>query len=179
MDAEEIRSALRQGTDALGGIIGRQPSCSADPGWRSTEPALIEKTGFPFVYNSDCRGRSIFMPVVDGRRLEQPQVPVTLPTYDEVIGRSGITAEGYNDRILSLLDPDGLNVLAIHAEVEGIVCREMFRNFLAGASAQGVEFVPLGALLEGQSDVPSGSIERANVPGREGWIARQAAPAAR
>lgn len=178
MDAEDIRSALKKGIDALGGITGRQPACSAVPGWRCTELALIEKTRFPFVYNSDCRGSGIFAPTVDGRRLEQPQIPVTLPTYDEVIGRDGIDDETYNDYLLSLLDPRGLNVLAIHAEVEGIVRRELFRDFLARAGARGVEFLPLGALLD-HLEVPSGSIERANVPGREGWIARQVSLRAR
>lgn len=53
---------------------------------------------FPFEYNSDCRGVSPFYPVVDGKRLGQLQIPVTLPTYDEALGRDGVTNENYNDR---------------------------------------------------------------------------------
>jgi undecaprenyl phosphate-alpha-L-ara4FN deformylase len=93
---------LRRGYDRLGDITGKPPVCSAVPAWRCTPTVLEEKlSGFLSAYNSDCRGSCIFYPVVDGRPLNQPQIPVTLPTYDEVIGRNGINDENYNDYLLA------------------------------------------------------------------------------
>ena len=78
----------------------------------------------------------MFRPVVQGKPLSQPQIPVTLPTYDEVIGRNGISDRNYNEFLVSLLNPEGLNVLAIHAEVEGISRIELFDDFLQRVSTK-------------------------------------------
>ena len=128
-----------------------RPVCSAVPAWKCNDAVLTAKSKFDFKYNSDCRGQSIFYPVVDGQTLSQPQIPVTLPTYDEAVGKNGISDSNYNDYMLSLLNPSKLNVLTIHAEVEGIAKFDLFRDFLKKAKAKGVSFVPLGELLADSS----------------------------
>jgi undecaprenyl phosphate-alpha-L-ara4FN deformylase len=173
MSRREILLSLRKGVDLLARVLGRPPDCSAVPAWKCNDLVLREKSRFPFSYNSDCRGETIFYPVVKGEVLSQPQVPVTLPTYDEVIGRAGISAGEYNDYLLSLLDPARLNVLAIHAEVEGIACLGMFERFLDAARARGASFVPLGALLRECSRIDKARLLPRSIPGREGWAACQ------
>ena len=172
MNDAAVGRVLRRGFERLEEITGRPPVCSAVPAWRCTPAVLREKLAFPFVYNSDCRGSGIFHPVVDGKRLSQPQVPVTLPTYDEVIGHDGITNATYNDYLLGQLRDDCLNVLTIHAEVEGGVCRDMFADFLQKALARNIEPVPLGTLLD-PNDIAAGEMIRGSVAGREGWLSRQ------
>jgi len=173
MPPEAIRASLERGVDLMTTIVGTPPVCSAAPGWRCTEAVLREKERFPFVLNSDCRGQTVFRPVVASVRLNQPQVPVTLPTYDEVIGRNGIDAERYNEYLLAKIRPDAPNVLTIHAEVEGIICRDLFERFVLRARALGHEFTPLGALLPAASAIPPGRIVKGDVPGRDGWVAVQ------
>nr|WP_222846334.1 4-deoxy-4-formamido-L-arabinose-phosphoundecaprenol deformylase [Pontiella sulfatireligans] len=174
MDDDAVFRHLENGFKLLEKICGQAPTCSAAPGWKCNDAALLQKERFPFQYNSDCRGSSVFMPVVAGQRLKQPQVPVTLPTYDEIIGCGGITNETYNDHILSLIQPDRLNVLTIHAEVEGIVCRGLFDDFLAKAVQRGIEVVPTAALLGEATALPGDAVVPRTLPGREGWIAFQA-----
>ncbi|MBN1669594.1 MAG: 4-deoxy-4-formamido-L-arabinose-phosphoundecaprenol deformylase [Kiritimatiellae bacterium] len=178
MDEAHIHAALQRAFDGLREAAGTAPVCSAVPAWKADERVLMQKAKFPFVYNSDCRGDSVFSPVVDNTVLAQPQVPVTLPTYDELIGQGGIGAETYNDYILSLLRPDKLNVLTIHAEVEGIVCAGLFKRFLDAARQAGVTLGPLGALLPAGGALPSGRLLRHRVRGRADWVAVQA-PCAR
>jgi undecaprenyl phosphate-alpha-L-ara4FN deformylase len=110
---------------------------------------------------------------VDGKILSQPQIPVTLPTYDEVIGQRGISDDNYNEYMLSLLDEDKLNVLAIHAEVEGIARRVMFERFVALAESRDVSFVPLGTFLDGSGVIGRGTLIAEEIPGRHGWASRQ------
>lgn len=173
MTDEEIRTAIRKGFDALTQITGSAPTCSAVPGWRCTQRVLAVKAEFPFVYNSDCRGRSIFMPVVDSRPLSQPQVPVTMPTYDEVLGKNGITNDNYNEYMLSLIKPGQLNVLTIHAEAEGIACAGMFADFLGAARLKNITFLPLGELIKASPVTGQDVIVNAEMPGREGWLSFQ------
>ncbi len=164
---------LDQGFQMLQEICGKAPTCSAAPGWKANEETLLQKELFPFQYNSDCRGDSIFMPQVDERRLTQPQIPVTLPTYDEIIGRDGITNDNFNGHILSLIKHGQLNVLTIHAEVEGIVCHDLFDDFLSQAAERGIEVVPCGSLIDSGAEQPADRVVPRELPGREGWIAFQ------
>lgn len=170
---DTIRTAIRQGFDALSDIVGRPVETSAAPGWRCNDRVLIEKAAFPFRYNSDCRGASIFRPVVDGRELDQPQVPVTLPTWDEAVGRDAIDDTNYNEHILSSLRPDRLNVLTIHAEVEGCSRAGLFERFIEMAHARGHAFVPLVRLLDQAATTERGCIVADSVPGRDGVVACQ------
>lgn len=173
MTASQIYLELQKGFDMLAGICDRSPTCSAVPGWRCTDRLLLEKSKFPFIYNSDCRGKHIFRPVVNGEALEQVQVPVTLPTYDEAVGRNGITDANYNDYMLNQLKPGELNVLTIHAEAEGGKCLDMFNDFVIRAKEQGWEFLPLGDLVRDVGEPPLGKIVQKPFPGREGWLACQ------
>lgn len=174
MDAGTIQRCLCRGVELLTRILGRPPVCSAAPAWKCNDVVLLEKARFPFDYNSDCRGKTLFRPFVEGKELCQPQIPVTLPTYDEVIGRKGISKGDYNEYILSLLKPEGLNVLTIHAEVEGLACTSMFDRFLRMARRRGVSFVPLGTFLWDSPEIVCSIIVAEEMPGRDGWVACQA-----
>ena len=174
LEGPAIAAVLTRGVDLLTEINGRPPTCSAAPAWRCTDRVLLEKLKFPFAYNSDCRGDSLFQPVVDGQPLAQPQVPTTLPTYDEVMGRNGIHAGNYNAFLLGQLRPGRLNTLTIHAEAEGVFCPDLFRDFLQKTRAKGIRLVPLGDLVQAHSGpLPLGRIVAKTLPGREGWISCQ------
>jgi len=173
MDAEEIRESLRRGFEMLAEIVGQPPSCSAVPGWKCNDLVLSAKDAFGFRYNSDCRGTQVFRPIVDGKLFATPQVPINLPTYDEMIGRDGVTPASFNDHMLSLLDPNRLNTLTVHAEVEGIACLGMFDAFVTRAMERGGEFVPLGELVVPGVSQAQARLARTTIPGREGWIACQ------
>ena len=173
MNKERIYRSIKRGVDRLTEIFGKPPICSAVPGWKCNDLVLIVKNDFNFIYNSDCRGETVFKPLVRNRQLPQPQIPVTLPTYDEVVGHNGITRENYNEYLFSLLRPGRLNVLTIHAEVEGIVCLDIFKKFLISARERGVSFAPLGNLLNETSLIDQAAIIHQEISGREGWVAHQ------
>jgi undecaprenyl phosphate-alpha-L-ara4FN deformylase len=172
MTPAEIRESLRMGWESLEKITGAPPSCSAVAGWICDERTLREKEAFHFRFNSDCRGESIFRPIL-GAGAVTPQIPVTLPTYDEIIGRDGLTDDDYNGRLFALLRPDRLNVLTIHAEVEGIARADLFDRFLESARERGVSLVALGELL-GTQPVADDRIVQAPIPGRDGDVCWQA-----
>jgi len=173
MTGEDITKELARGVETLGGILGHPPICSAAPGWKCNESVLLAKEQFAFIYNSDCRGASIFRPTVNGRVLDQPQIPADCPTYDEVVGRDGISVETFNVYLLSQLKSEGLNILTIHAEVEGIALTSTFDEFVSLARSRGAEIGPLGSLLSRVSSIPTGTMLPQKIPGREGWVSCQ------
>lgn len=174
-----IQEDLKRGMDSLARITGHAPVSSAAPGWRCTERVIQEKARFSFLYNSDCRGESLFYPVVAGTAISQVQIPVTLPTYDEVIGRGHVRDDQYNAYLFSLLRPQRLNVLTIHAEVEGIGLRGMFEAFLRMSRSAGAQMVPLGRLLADDPEITPSRIVQREIEGRAGWVCCQASEGAR
>lgn len=171
---ERISRHLHAAYDEIVRITGKEPTCSASPGWKTTNDVLTIKDEFKFRYNSDCRGSSLFMPVVNGKRLATPQIPLNMPTYDELLGRNGVTRENYNERLLEHANPDGMNLLTIHAEAEGGICADLFDDFLSMAKSRGIEFCAPGDLLpQNPEDLPDGIIKQDVMPGREGWMAFQ------
>jgi undecaprenyl phosphate-alpha-L-ara4FN deformylase len=174
LSREEIGGELRAGFKVIGDYIGRDPISFAAPSWKGTDNLLQVEMGVGLGYGSDCRGSCIFRPIVEGRPSRVPQIPVTLPTYDEVIGRDGLSDRNYNEYLLSLLTEDRVNVLTIHAEVEGMSKSGLFEEFLRLARDRDISFIPLGSLLpEDLSTIPTGVMDKGIIPGREGWVAVQ------
>ena len=93
--------------------------------------------------------------------------------YDEVIGRNYISDKNYNEYLLGFILPDRLNVLAIHAEVEGISKNQLFLKFLERAKKMNVEFIPLGCMPDDVKNIPLGTLDIRAVPGRDGTMCVQ------
>ena len=174
LSRQGIAEQLKLGMSELERILSRSVTCSAAAGWKCTDNVLLEKQQYDFLYNSDCRGDAIFIPVVDQQEMDVPQIPVTLPTYDEIIGRDGINDANYNEHLLSLIRPGRLNVLTIHAEVEGVSRRKLAEDFFELARQRNIRFFPLGQLLpDQQADLPRYTIESKRLPGRQGTLCCQ------
>jgi undecaprenyl phosphate-alpha-L-ara4FN deformylase len=176
MSETELRAEIARGVAAFCEAMGRPPDCSAAAGWICDERVLAAKEEFGFRYNSDCRGRTPFVPVIGARHLT-PQVPTTLPTYDEVIGRAGVTDETYNTWILEQVLPRQLNVLTIHAEVEGISRAPLFDSFLATCAERSIRILPVQSALETEPHLPLGAVRQGPVPGRDGNVCWQSTAA--
>ncbi|NCC26042.1 MAG: 4-deoxy-4-formamido-L-arabinose-phosphoundecaprenol deformylase [Deltaproteobacteria bacterium] len=173
---DQIRADILRGLTVLSEILDTVPVSTASPGWRTTEAVLKAKDDLPLSFHSDCRGTDIFYPIIDDKTLKIPQVPVTLPTYDEVVGRNDIGPDQFNDHILNLLRPGQLNVLTIHAEAEGLSCRPLFHDFLDRAMARGWALSPLGDLAaeaERNGAIVRAAMVQGHLHGREGWLAFQ------
>ncbi|EYU05857.1 Polymyxin resistance protein PmrJ, predicted deacetylase [Pseudomonas aeruginosa PA103] len=144
--------------------------CSAAAGWRADGRVVEAKQPFGFRYNSDCRGRGAFRPRLADGSPGIPQVPVNLPTFDEVVG-PGLPREAYNDFILERFAAGRDNVYTIHAEVEGLLLAPAFRELLRRAERRGIRFRPLGELLpDDPRSLPLAELVRGRLAGREGWL---------
>ncbi|ACS87770.1 4-deoxy-4-formamido-L-arabinose-phosphoundecaprenol deformylase [Musicola paradisiaca] len=173
-DQAKMERQIQLGYDALLAITGQPATCSAVAGWRADQTAVEAKQKFGFRYNSDCRGSAPFLPLLNDGSTGTVQIPVTLPTWDEAVGRETSAAD-FNRYILDKIHQDkGTPVYTIHAEVEGIVMSEQFNELLALAEQEGIRFCPLSELLpDDLSSLPVGRVVRGSLAGRDGWLGCQ------
>ncbi len=169
----QLHEQIRRGVETLNDILGQHIDCSAAAGWRADERVVQAKEDFGFRYNSDCRGTHLFQPRLADGSAGTVQIPVDLPTFDEVVGPT-VSAAGFNDFILDRFKPGRLNNYTIHAEVEGILMADDFRRLLSTARERQIQFTPLGELLPHDTgSLPVEQLTRGVLDGREGWLGVQ------
>ncbi len=159
-------------------IFGGEAHTAGAAGWQSNERsrAAYERAGL--LYASDTRGGAPFLPRIAGKIFRTLEIPSTLPTFDELMGRPEYPDEKIVPHYVSLLRNDRVNVLTIHAEIEGMGRRGLFRELLAGCRARGVEFIRLDdharELLAKRDVIPVRDQVMAGIDGRSGRVAAQA-----
>jgi peptidoglycan/xylan/chitin deacetylase (PgdA/CDA1 family) len=167
LSSDALRADLTAAARAFEAALGTPPSASAAPGWRTTAAALVVQEELGLSYASDVRGRVAFRPRVDGGPLKTVQIPTTMPTMDELLGRTtDITGA------LSASLGDGLNVFTLHAEVEGGPLLEPFSAWLQGLRRGGRSVVRVRDLAEAvlAGPVCDRDVARGHVAGRSGWV---------
>src|SRR5208337_5683467 len=81
---------------------------------------------------------------IEGLVLTTPEIPTTLPTLDEVMGRRDLPDSGALLRFyMNEFKPEGLNVHTIHAETEGMGQLESFTAIVRALKERGAKFVQL------------------------------------
>ena len=159
-------------------IFGVPPQVHGAAGWQMNRyvPALEEELGFR--YASDTRGTGPFMPLLEAGTAAVPQLPTTLPTLDELIGREDLGGVDPVDHLLALTDrPGGQDqVFTLHAELEGGAYLDSFERLLEAWRARGEMLTDLAAYA-GRLDLPAlprHRIVAGSVAGRSGTLAMQA-----
>jgi peptidoglycan/xylan/chitin deacetylase (PgdA/CDA1 family) len=163
-----LRADLTTAARAFERIFGAGPAASAAPGWRMTARALVVQEELGLRYASDVRGRAPFRPRVDGGTLKTLQLPTTMPTMDELLGRVR-DVEG----ALTAAIGGGLNVFTLHAEVEGGPLIGRFAVWLEALRRAGRPIVRMRDVADTVlAGAPSErEIVRGQVAGRSGWVA--------
>ncbi len=179
MGEDGIRAEIAEAFEAYRAIMGEPAKSFAAPGWRTNEAALLALDEINLAYRSDTRGRSPYRCSAKGRILSTIEIPTTLPTLDEVMGRPDLPDGAAAMRFyLEQFQPDVLNVHTIHAETEGMGQLEMFTALVRALKERGAQFVRLdhAASRLVAAELPVCEIIRATLPGRAGWISAQGEP---
>jgi peptidoglycan/xylan/chitin deacetylase (PgdA/CDA1 family) len=179
MDIAAVRAEFALARDEFARILGSQARTAGAAGWQSNALSREVYDEAGLLYSSDTRGTHPYVPRIGGRIFRTLEIPTTLPTLDELMGRPGFPDSAIPGHLLSLLRGDRLNVFTLHAEIEGMGRRALFREFLTACRASGAAFVRLDdearRLLGEPSAIPVCDQVMAPVDGRSGLVAAQAA----
>ncbi len=155
-------------------VFGRAPRVHGAAGWQMNRyvPALEQELGFH--YASDTRGTGPFLPLIDHGAAAIPQLPTTLPTLDELIGRPGL-----DDPVGHLLGltraPEREHVFTLHAELEGGAYLGALGRLLQGWQELGTRLTDLASYAAqlDRARLPRCNIVAGTVEGRSGTLAIQ------
>ena len=156
-------------------VFDRAPLAHGAAGWQVNDsvPGLERELGF--TYASDTRGSGPFMPIVAGREVAVPQLPTTLPTLDELIGREDLGGVDPVEHLLALTASGGDQVFTLHAELEGGAYLTGFERLLRGWRERGFDLIDLKSYVQALelSQLPRCPIVSGTVEGRSGTLAVQ------
>ena len=174
MSENGVRESLSRASGLFEHSLGVLPLFSGAPGWQVTPASLQVQDEFGFAFASDCRGERPFYPRVAGRLLKTLQIPTTLPTSDELLGIDGMNEQLLADYYLRRLREDCVNLLGLHAEIEGLSYMGWLRTFLAASLQRGAKFLLLSSIAK-EASVTAGTDEilHHEIPGRAGTVACQ------
>ena len=172
LDRTAVAAILDRAEAAFVEIFGAPPRAFAAPAWLCTDEAFaaLEARGYDYV--SVSRGPfAPFRPRIAGRTLALLEIPTTLPTLDEDLGREGVTAARYVDRLISRYRAGATEVLTVHAETEGLAYRSLFRDLLARHRGLEIPAVTLAELaVEAGAAAPARGVHLGPIPGRAGHV---------
>jgi peptidoglycan/xylan/chitin deacetylase (PgdA/CDA1 family) len=178
MSAEEIAAEFDAARAEFRRIFGGDAHTAGAAGWQSNARSREVYDAAGLLYASDTRGAFPFFPRIGGRVFRTLEIPSTLPTFDELLGRPEYPEDRIVAHYLSLLRDDRPNVFTLHAEIEGMGKRGLFRALLAACRRGGVEFVRLDTLarelLARRDALPVCEQTMGEIDGRSGLVATQA-----
>jgi undecaprenyl phosphate-alpha-L-ara4FN deformylase len=178
MSLEAIRAEFGAARAEFTRIFGRAAHTAGAAGWQSNARSREVYDEAELLYASDTRGTEPFFPRIDGRVFKTLEIPSTLPTLDELLGRPEFPDAKIVPHYLSLLQPARPNVFTLHAEIEGMGRRAIFRELLQAWQKAGVEFIRLDdlakVLLADRDSIPVRDQVMAPIDGRSGVVATQA-----
>jgi peptidoglycan/xylan/chitin deacetylase (PgdA/CDA1 family) len=177
MSRDEVYAEFGRAKKEFERIFGGPAKTAGSAGWQANGFSLAAYDDAGLLYGSDSRGTHPFFPRVNGRIFKTVQIPTTLPTLDELLGRPEYPDENIVGHYLSLMRPGALNVLTIHAEMEGMRHSALFRQLLEQVKSRSVQVVRLDDcardLLKDPSAIPVCDLAAGMVDGRSGTLAVQ------
>jgi peptidoglycan/xylan/chitin deacetylase (PgdA/CDA1 family) len=177
MTPADVAEEFAAGQAEFRRVFTFQPRGAGAAGWQSNGVSREVYERADLLYSSDTRGTRPYFPRIGARTFETLEIPTTLPTLDELLGRREFPVERLASHYWSWLREDGLNVFTVHAEIEGMRYHAWFRELLMEWRGRGVEFVRLDVhareLLAKRSAIPVCEQVMASIDGRSGVVATQ------
>ena len=173
-DRARIASELAQAVELFREVMGFAPKAFASPGWQVTPVAYEVLQEMGFTHTSCVRGTRPFRPMAGPRVLRLVELPTTVATMDELMA-GGLRGQALVDEMLGGLVLGGINVITLHAEVEGRVAVEELELLLEALRKRGVRVL---RMVEAAWEALREGVGKARVGwARVGWRAYEVAVA--
>lgn len=166
---------MQKARQAFAEALGAEPATTGAAGWQINKHVLALQSEMGYTFASDVRGRTPFIPTMEDERGDCVQLPTTLPTLDELLGRDGIDAGNVHEAVIEAAArplPAG-HVYTLHAELEGMKLLPVMARLLAQWQSDGMTIGTMGDMYNAldMDSLPRKAIVWGQVPGRSGLLA--------
>ncbi len=153
-----IRDWFANGITGFEKVTGKKPSAFGAPSWLIDDRVLEIIKEYKFDYISCTRAKTPFIHEI----LNILEMPSDLPCFEEIDSQNGLSI------IEGLIKDEATHVLPVHAEVEGGIFQNQFRELLKDAMNMGIEVVPLNEIKENLDikNLPTRKYKMELLPGR-------------
>jgi undecaprenyl phosphate-alpha-L-ara4FN deformylase len=174
------RAEFERGLEAFERVFGFPPQSHAAAGWQINVHGLELEQEYGLRYASDTRGGPPFFPVLARGTSSCPQLPTTLPTFDEVLGVDGVDESTIADTVFrssaaaAAAGPaDNVQVFTLHAELEGMLLLDAFESLLVKWRDAGASITRMAKIheLAMRRPLPARAVVMGEVAGRSGLLA--------
>lgn len=174
MSKAEIAEEFGKAREAFREIFGFEANCCGAAGWQCSPLSLEVQDEANLKFCSDTRNGEPFIPQMGGKVFKTLQIPSTMLTLDEMLGRFSL--EEILRKNLDEASSEGMHLMTIHSELEGMAYAEYFEKFLKAAKEREVEFVSLNAyadeLLKDREKLPVKEVKLLPFEGRSALLAQ-------
>jgi undecaprenyl phosphate-alpha-L-ara4FN deformylase len=133
-----IREWFVKGMIGFETLTGKNPLAFGAPSWFIDDRVLAIIKEYKFDYVSCTRAKAPFI----HEAINVLEIPSDLPCFEEIETEKGVSI------ISELIKDGGIHVLPVHAEVEGGIFQNQFRELLEKAINMNMEVVPLNAIKD-------------------------------
>ena len=186
MSRQAVFNELNKAMTAFQQVFSTPAQTAGAAGWQANAYSLAAYDAVNLLYASDTRGYQPFFPRIADQVFKTLQIPTTLATLDELLGRPEFPEHRLIDYYLSQLKPSLANslrpnVMTIHAEVEGMAKLQWFEAFLQAVQTPSVSKAiecrllqdVAKKLLQNKQDIPVNNLIMNEIDGRSGTLAVQ------
>jgi peptidoglycan/xylan/chitin deacetylase (PgdA/CDA1 family) len=182
-DAAWTDRMMKKSEQRYAQVFGAPPHTHGAAGWQMNQHAFARHDAVGYRYASDGRAQlrddgALADPAAGPYRyrgLAHIQMPTTLPTLDELLGREidGTVIDETNiaAHLLKLTaNPKRDHVYTLHAELEGQKLAPIFEQLLSGWKAQGYQLASMADYYEKikGDPLPEHPVQWGELPGRSG-----------
>jgi len=128
-----IKEWFSKGAVGFEKLTGRKPTAFGAPSWTIDDRVLSIIQQYKFDYLSCTRAKTPFI----HEEINILEIPSDLPCFEEIETQNGMSI------IIEKIKDGGLHVLPVHAEVEGGIFQNRFRELLEKTLSMNMEIVPL------------------------------------
>jgi undecaprenyl phosphate-alpha-L-ara4FN deformylase len=180
------RVEFERGIESFQRVFGFPPQSHAAAGWQINAHGLELEQEYGLRYASDTRGGPPFLPALARGASTCPQLPTTLPTFDEILGVDGVDESSIAEAVFRLsttadaaTGDASTQVFTLHAELEGLLLLDAFESLLVKWRESGASITRMAEIHESalQRPLPTRAVVMGEVAGRSGLLAVSAAQA--
>ncbi|MGC1522304.1 MAG: polysaccharide deacetylase family protein [Steroidobacteraceae bacterium] len=175
------RTEFERGLAAFERVFGFPPQSHAAAGWQINAHGLELEREYGLAYASDTRGGPPFLPQLGLGVSDCPQLPTTLPTFDEILGLDGVDESNVAEAVFRLsaaaaAASDQVQVFTLHAELEGMLLLPAFERLLVKWRDAGALITRMAKIRElaMRRTLPARAVVMGEIKGRSGRLAVQA-----